>query len=352
MDQTVRNIKELAALLNISPTTVSRVLNGKADDYRISPATTKKVLDAAREFNYHPNRIARGLRLEKTETIGLIVPDIANPFFAHVAKTIEFEARRNGYSIILCDSLDDIETESELLKLLAGRKVDGIILAPVGTGTGHISEFLKREIPSVVIDRYLPGLDIPSVSTDNYTGAYLATEHFIAAGHSRIACIQGINGISVNTDRVDGYRDALKNHNLTVDNSMIAGDDFGEKNGYDQTVRLLGSECRPTAILALSNLISLGVMRALSEAGLKIPDDMSLVSFDDQPYSAFLASPMTTVEQMKEEIAREAVQILLENINSGRSAGKVNKKIMPELIIRNSVKNMRKIPVRDHSSHL
>ncbi len=350
MDQTVRNIKELAALLNISPTTVSRVLNGKADTFRISPATTRKVLDAAREFNYHPNRIARGLRLEKTETIGLIVPDIANPFFAHVAKTIEFEARSNGYSIILCDSLDDIKTESELLALLTGRKVDGIIIAPVGTGSSHISEFLKRDIPAVVIDRYLPGLSIPSVTTDNYTGAFMATGHLLENGHRKIACIQGIQGISVNTDRVSGYMDALKNHKPPVDHPIIAGADFGEKNGYDQTVMLLHRNDRPTAILALSNLISLGVMRALSEAGLKIPDDISLISFDDQPYSAFLASPMTTVEQMKEEIAREAVQILLENIKSGRSASNVNKRILPRLIIRNSVKDMRKITARDLSS--
>ncbi len=127
MARKVENIKALAALTGISATTVSRVLNGKAELYRISPATSRKVLDAANEFSYYPGRIARGLRLKKTETLGLIIPDIANPFFASIAKTIEFEARRKGYSLILGDSLDDSKTETEFLNLFAGRKVDGII---------------------------------------------------------------------------------------------------------------------------------------------------------------------------------------------------------------------------------
>ena len=340
MDHTVKNIKELALILNISPTTVSRVLNGKADAFRISPETTRKVLEAAREFNYHPNRVARGLRLERTETIGLIVPDIANPFFASIAKTIEFETRRKGYSLILGDSLDDTQTEAELLNLFAGRKVDGIILAPVGQSSVHIEEFLKRGIPFMVIDRYLPGTKIPFITTDNYTGAFEAAEYMISKGHRIIACIQGLKGISVNADRVKGYRDALEKNNITVDNSLILGDDFGVENGYKQTQILMSREKMPTAILALSSLISIGVMRALSENNLSIPDDVSIVSFDDQPYSAFLASPMTTVEQLKEEIARLAVTSLLECISSGKNDQQIDKMLKPKLIVRKSVKNI------------
>jgi LacI family transcriptional regulator len=342
MDKDVKNIKELAARLGISITTVSRVLNGKADTYRISPATSKKVLDAAREFNYRPNRIARGLRLEKTETLGLIIPDIANPFFASIAKTIESETRRQGYSLILCDSLDDIKTEIELLDLLAGRKVDGIILAPVGQSGKHIEEFKKRGISIVIIDRYLNDTSIPFITTDNYSGALDAVEHIISRGHRDIACIRGTRGISVNDDRLRGYKDALNKHNIPVDDNMVLGDDFGEENGYIQTRILLSREKIPTAIFAFSNLISLGVLRALSEMGLHIPEDISLVSFDDQPYSAFLASPMTTVEQMKEEIARIAVNVLLENIRTGDNNKKINIMLKPKLIIRNSVKTILK----------
>jgi len=340
MENKIKNIKDLAALLNISATTVSRVLNGKAGTYRISRATGQKVLDAAEKFNYHPNRIARGLRLEKTETLGLIVPDIANPFFASIAKTIEFEARRNGYSLILCDSLDNEGTEKELLQLLAGRKVDGIILAPVGKNSGHITAFTEKGIPLIIIDRYLPGTGLPFITTDNYTGAFEAVEHMILQGHKRIACIQGVRGISVNTDRVNGYKDALKKQGISVDHSLIPGNDFGEENGYINTRKLLNKQDPPTAILALSNLISLGVMRALSENNLKIPDDISLVAFDDQPYSGFLSSPMTMVDQHKEEIGKLAVNYLVTSIYNQGKQEHIEVMLKPRLIIRKSVNNI------------
>lgn len=328
-------------MTGFSVSTVSRVLNGKSEQFRISTKTAEIILQAATDHNYYPNRIARGLRLERTETIGLIIPDIANQFFSSIAKTIEIESRKNGYSIFLCDSLDDISTERELLNLLAGRKVDGIILAPVGTESGHINKFAKNGIPVVIIDRYLPETSIPYITTDSYFGACKATEHIISMGHRSIACIQGRPGISANTDRISGYKDTLKKNNISVDNSLIVGYDFGEENGYIQTKILLSKVTPPTAIFALSNLISLGAMRAIAEARLKIPDDISLVSFDDQPYSALLASPMTTVEQEKDEIAVKAVKILLERIINAKNNREITKiMIKPKLIIRKSVREM------------
>src|SRR6056297_2844379 len=173
MEKKVNNIKELAGKLGLSPTTVSRVLNGKSKKFRISKNTSQKVMDAARKYNYSPNRIARGLKLEKTETIGLIIPDIANPYFGSIAKTIEMQARNNGYSIILCDSLDDEITEAELLQLLAGRKVDGIIIAPTGKSSRQVTEIQQQGIPVMGIDRYLAGTNLPFVTTDNHLGALL-----------------------------------------------------------------------------------------------------------------------------------------------------------------------------------
>jgi LacI family transcriptional regulator len=336
-DTRVKNIKELASLLGISVTTVSRVLNGKASLYRISPATSEKVMNAAREFNYLPNSIARGLRLEKTETLGLIIPDISNPYFASMARTIELESRSQGYSLILCDSMDDLQTEKEQLKLLAGRKVDGIILAPVGKKFDHIRECRKKGIPVVIIDRYMPGGSIPFITTDNYQGARDAVEHLISAGHRTIACIQGLKGISINTDRVNGYTDALKSHGLPVDESLITGDDFGIENGYASTRMLMNRNYPPSAIFAFSNLIALGVLRALNEFGLRIPADVSVVSFDDQPWFEFLASPMTTVEQPREKIAGMAVNVLLDLIRNKSSGANTGIMLKPALIIRNSV---------------
>ncbi len=339
MNKKVNNIKELAHQLKLSPTTVSRVLNGKSEIYRISESTSKKVIAAARKFHYYPNRIARGLKLEKTETIGLIIPDIANPYFGSIAKTIEMEAHQKGYSIILCDSLDDVDTETELLYLLAGRKVDGIIIAPTGKNNANVVELQQQGIPVVVIDRYLPGTSLPFVTTDNYSGALMAVEHLLEKGHRRVACIQGIKGISANSDRVKGYTDALQKYSK-IREEWIAGDDFGEENGYVQTKKLMVQQEKPTAIFALSNLISLGVLRALKELGLTVPDDVSMISFDEQPYSAFLACPMTTVEQPREEIGKLSFGLLLDTIN-GRQAAETESRILPpRLIVRESVKNI------------
>jgi len=193
----------------------------------------------------------------------------------------------------------------------------------------------------MVIDRYLPGTNLPFVTTDNYLGGLLATQYFIDMGHRNIACIQGINGISANTDRVNGYRAALQKHGIPADESLILGTDFGEKNGYIQTKKLLTLPECPTAIFALSNLISLGTLRALKEAGLSVPDDISIVSFDEQPYSAFLTCPMTTVEQPREEIGKLAFLNLLEMINKESRKKTENLVLKPRLIIRESVKNKK-----------
>lgn len=340
MEKKVNNIKELAGKLGVSVTTVSRVLNGKSEKFRISKSTSRKVLDAARQYHYSPNRIARGLKLEKTETIGLIIPDIANPYFGSIAKTIEMEAHRNGYSIILCDSLDDVSTEAELLQLLTGRKVDGIIIAPTGKSSRHVLEIQQMGIPVVIIDRYFPDANLPFVTTDNYTGAFLAVQHLIETGHRHIACIQGINGISANNDRVKGYRDALQKNGIAVDEALILGTDFGGENGYIQTRKLLELPNRPTAIFALGNLISLGTLRALKEAGLIVPEDISIVSFDEQPYSAFLACPMTTVEQPREEIGRLALEMLMKKMAGELLVTDENIMLKPRLIVRESVKKL------------
>ena len=341
-NKSVKNIRELAEVLGLSVTTVSRVINGKAESYRISPVTTKRVLEVARKLHYHPNKIARGLKMHKTETLGLIIPDVANPFFASIAKTIEVESRKSGYSIILCDSLDDFATEQELLYLMAGHKVDGIVIAPVGHEHKHIEEIRQAGVPVVVVDRYFSDTNIPYIATNNYLGAFNAVEYIIDKGHKNIACIQGIRGISANNDRVKGYIDALKKHNIPIDNSLLLGDDYSEENGFIQTRLLLNRKNKPTAIFSLSNLISLGVLRAINETRLSIPDDISLVSFDEQPYSAFLASPMTTIAQRKEEIARMSLSVLFEMIENGTVDNEVRIMLEPRLIIRDSVKNLYK----------
>lgn len=335
------DIRELAKILNLSITTVSRVINGKSESYRISSETAERVERAAKEHHYSPSKIARGLKTEKTDTLGLIIPDISNPFFADIAHTIEKEVRSNGFSLILCDSDGNLPLEEELIRLLQSHKVEGIIIAPVGTSFDHIVQVFTAGMPLVVVDRFCPEMNLPFVTSDNYHGAYEAVNYLFIMGHKRIACIQGILESQPNKERIAGFRDACKTNGITIDEDLIVGNDFGIENGYRQARILFSMENPPTAIFALSNLISLGTIKAIREIGLKIPEDVSLISFDEQPYSAFLETPMTTVNQKKTEIAQLAVDILLKQIESKDYKENIVKmKLKTDLIIRESVRKI------------
>lgn len=339
-------LKNIADQLNVSVTTVSRVLNGKSDRYRISKETQELINTAAKELNYSPNQLARGLRLKRTNTIGYIIPDISNPFFSSIAKSVEKSARKSGYSILLCDSEENTKIEENLLQLMVDRKVDGLIISPVGLEVNHLLKISQKNIPIVLLDRYFPELNYPFVTSDNYKGALEAVNMIIDYGHRRIACIQGLVNTSPNNDRVRGYIDAHKNHDLSVDKKLIVGDSFGEENGYIETKLLLKQDNPPTALFAVSNLISLGAIRAISEEGLKIPDDISMVSFDDQPYSGFLSTPMTTVSQQNAQIGQIAIKLLIDHIESNRQLEPKGIFLPTKLISRDSVKRNINIGIK------
>jgi LacI family transcriptional regulator len=341
MNKEVNDIRELAKILGLSITTVSRVLNGKAKKYRIRTETQDRVLKTALEYNYIPNKIARGLKLAKTDTLGLIIPDISNPFFADIAQSIEKEARSKGYSLILCESGEDYLVEKERIGLLLSHKVDGIIIAPIGTDYNHIIQTHNSGMPLVVVDRCFPDIGLPSITSDNYQGGNDAVNYLISMGHRKIACIQGIPNSQPSVERVRGYKDAFHNNGIPVDNNLIVGDDFSTGNGYKQTRILFSLENPPTAIFALSNLIGLGVIKAVYEIGLKIPGDISLISFDEQPYSAFLGTPMTTIDQKKNEMGQLAVNVILKYISDKEyKKNVVNMTLKTKLIIRDSVKKI------------
>jgi len=339
-------LKNVADYIGVSVSTVSRVLSGKASDYRISKETEENVRKAAEKLNYSPNQLARGLRLKKTNIIGLVIPDISNPFFASVARSIEIETRKVKYSIMLCDSQESTKIEIDSIHLLQSRKVDGLIICPVGQDYEHLKRLYNSGTPVVVVDRYFPQLKCPYVISDNYRGAVEAVSYFIENGHIVIACIQGILFTSVNDDRVRGYRDAHKKYNIPLDESLIVGDSFGERNGYIGAKILLNRAERPTAIFATSNLISLGALRAISEEDLKIPDDISMISFDDQAYSDYLSTPMTTVVQQKEEIGSIASKLLTDQIESGIRYNTKGVVLPTKLVIRESVKNLASLFVK------
>lgn len=333
-------IKALAGKIGVSTSTVSRVLSGQSEKYRISNNTKEMILSAAKKLNYSPNQLARGLRLKRTNSIAYIIPDISNPFFASIAKSVEKSARKLGYSILMCDSEENTEIELNIIKLMLSRRVDGLIISPVGIEVSHLIEIYQKGIPLVLLDRYFPNLDIPYVTSNNYQGAVDAVSMLIENGHTNIACIQGLVNTSPNNDRVSGYIDAHKKYGLPVNKSLIVGDSFGEENGYIETKLLVKKHPAPTAIFAVSNLISLGSLRALAEEGFKVPDDISMISFDDQPYSRFLATPMTTVMQQSAQIGNIAVKLIVDKIESKKSLESQSILLPTQLIVRDSVKKI------------
>ncbi len=307
------NLKELAASLGISVSTVSRVLSGRAEQNRIAPATRELVLAAAAKFGVLVDQSARGLRLRQTLTIGLLIPDIANPFFASLACSVEKAARAGGYTVLLCDSRESTEIERETADLLHARRVDGLILAPVGETYQHLLPLQQSGIPIVLVDRVFPQWDVPSVVADSFGGARMAVDHLVAHGHRRIGCVQGLAASYSNIERLRGFRAGLNAAGIRFEPQLLSGTDFTAEGGYHAAMELCRNpETRPTALFTLGNLLALGAMRAIHECGLKVPSDVSVVSFDEQPWAEFLSPSLTTIAQPVETIASEAVARLLE----------------------------------------
>ena len=326
-------IKEIAKRLDLSPTTVSRVLNGNGKKYRISDKTEKLVLEIAKAHNFSPNLVARGLRLQKTNTIGLVIPDISNPFFASLAKHLETALRRKGKFIILGDTQGSISVEKETIKTLLSRQIDGLLIAPVGIAGQHLETLAA--LPTVMIDRYFPGGDFAFVSSDNFKGAHTATSYLLGKGHKRVACIQGTVEAVSNKERIRGYKKALEQQGLAFDPSLIIGDDFTIRNGYQAFSKIMGLKPRPTAIFSLGNPITIGLLKAAQTNKVKIPDDISLISFDEQPYFEITSPPITTISQQIEEMGKKAVDILMAHLAG--EPGQRSNFIDPILIERSSV---------------
>jgi LacI family transcriptional regulator len=333
-------LNDIALQAGVSVSTVSRVLNNKYEKYRISLKTKQLVAKAAKDLKYHPNDLARSLRLKRTQTIGLVVPDISNPFFACITHTIQNCVYMSGYSLIVCITNEDLETEIKQIELLRRKGVDGYIIMPVGIKNEHIEELYNYNIPIVILDRNLEDLKTNSVIVDNYKGAFEATEYIIKCGHRRIAIIQGLQNTYTNNERLRGYMEALALYGIPKNDSYIVGHDFRKENGYIETKLLLSLETPPTAIFATSDLITLGVMQAIDEENCRIPDDISLVAFDDIDFAPYLVVPLTLVKQPKELMGEISVKLLIDDIKHKSKSEKKKIILNPELVIRKSVRTI------------
>ena len=330
-------IVDIAKISGFSTTTVSRVLNGKAKQYRISEKSQKKIEEVAKEMNYIPNHFAANLRTGKSKTIALIVPSLNNPFFANIASEISAEVRKHNYLTMITDSDENIAIEVMDLEQVWARNIEGLIIAPCGMKFDHVKSLYDNNLPVVCVDRYFEGLDLPYVSTDNYMGAQIATKYLIDNGHKHISCIQGVKTSTPNLLRVKGFTDTMGEAGF--EDYTITGDDFTVQNGYLETKLLLQQGKPLTAIFTLSNTIALGCMKALKEENVRIPEDISLITFDNHPYLDYLSTPLTCIVQPVSDICKIAVKFLFSGINNKEKSTK-QLLLKPEISVKNSVKNI------------
>ena len=325
-------LNDIALHLGVSKTLVSFVLNGKGKEFRISEEMRQKVKDAAKKMNYQPNGIARGLRTGKTGIIGLIIADIANPFFGKLGREIEKEASLHGYRVIFCSSDEKAEKSMQEIAALQQSRVDGYIISPPVGSQQQIKELCNSQVPLVLIDRYFPEIDCHHIVVDNLDAAYQATSHLLSLGRKRIANIT-INLDLVNMkERTEGYKKALRDHGIKPEESLIRVLPFSHDNtDVCQAIsELTGGNKKlrkADAILFSSSKVGIMGIECIAALGLKIPEDVAIISFDDADAFKICASPVTVIDQPLTEIGQTAVQLLLKTMNAPRK-----KRLKPEQV--------------------
>jgi LacI family transcriptional regulator len=327
------NIRDVAKLAGVAPITVSRVMNGGED---VTEETRQRVQRAIDQLYYVPNSLARSLRSRQSHTIALILSDITNPFWTTVARGVEDTASEHDYRTMLCNTDENPAKEANYLSLLVERRVDGVIVAPATREKKNLALLKQQQVPYVLIDRRVAGVKVDAVYGDSRRGARMLIDHLIAIGHQRIALINGPITISSAQDRADGYRESLAVHNLPVDEDLIFQGDFKQASGYRLAQQALACGPRPTAIFAANNFIALGVLQALQEAGLRVPEDMALVCIDDLPYLSAIDPLLTVAAQPAYEMGAAAARLLVERLTTHRTSRAREVVLQPQLIIRRS----------------
>mgnify|MGYP003765719557 CR=1 FL=1 len=332
-------IKDIARLAGVSANTVSRALNDKGE---ISPKTKQRVLRIAREQGYSKNSLAASLATSRTSTVGLITPDICDPFYAEQARGVEEAAKAKGYTMILIDFDEDPEAELSAVNTCRSKRVDGIILTSVFARVDHIEGLEKQGVPLVLLNRWLPSMETDFVINDNFNGAYRATRHLIDLGHKHIAHITGPLTITSVRERYLGYCKALEEAGLSVHPSLVSqGESLKPEAGEEAARQVLAGKPRPTAVFAYCDTLAIGVMSMARKMGLMIPEEMAVVGYDDIPLAAYLGVPLTTIAQPARDMGKLACQILIEKIEregdeQGRPWPRRQVKTLASLVVRSS----------------
>lgn len=327
-------LKDVAREADVSVSTVSRVFNNPE---KVHPGTRDRVKEAVDTLGYQPSRVARRLRLEdgKASLIGLVIPDIQNPFFADVARGVEDVAQNNEYALILSNSDEDPDKQKLAVDTLKTEDVDGVIVPPISMDDPNVKRLLDSDIAVVCVDRRMEDVRVDTILSDNRKGAYEAVSHLFELGHRRIGFIGGIPQISTSTDRREGYEQALRDHGVRIDSALIKEGDSRRERGEYLTAALLDLDSPPTALFTGNNLTTLGALSALNARDLRVPEDISIVGYDDVPWAMALNPPPTVIDQPAYEMGSRAAELLLQRLDApNRSPTVVT--LQPKLITRQS----------------
>lgn len=328
-------LSDVAEAAGVSPTAVSRYLNNRID----LPQATRERIDAAiAKLNYRPNLLAKRLSTGRAEAISLVTPEIANPFFAELAGAIEAEAQAHGYAVYMTSTRGDLAREIDAIQRLQDQHVDGLIMMTNRPDDGTLAALLSRHQNVVLLDEDIPGVSVPRVFVENEQGSYLATRHLIEAGHREIAIVSGPQSLMSVGERLAGFERAMDEAGLVVRAGWVLLGDYSREYGRAAAGQLLGGLHRPTAVVACSDYIAIGILQATRLAGLDVPRDLSLVGFDDMPFAELVDPPLTTVRQPIADMGRAAFGSLLALIN--KTDAEAHTRLPVELIIRKSVRNL------------
>ena len=323
---------DVARQAGVSPSTVSYVINNGPRS--VSDSTKEKVQKAIDDLGYRPNAVARNLRRQRTSSLGLIIPDIINPYFAQVAQGIEAVAFERDFTVVFCHTKYSLDQELKYLDHLYDERAAGVLWVPATGEFEPAQRLLDYGLPVVLMDRVLEGIHIPAVVADNYRGGYIATEHLLSLGHRRIGCIARPVRLSHSRERVQGYQAALTDAGIEFDERLVAAGGFRLENGYEAIQYLLDLDDPPTAVFTYNDIMAIGAIRALKERGFDVPRDFSVVGYDDIPDAAYTCPALTTVRQAKYEMGAKGIELLIKIMDGEDVDPRTEERVDVELIVR------------------
>jgi LacI family transcriptional regulator len=327
------SIKDVALKAQVSTTTVSHVVNRTRF---VSDKVRDQVEAAIRELGYVPSAVARSLKSNTTKTIGMLIPNCSNPYFAEIVRSVEDHCFGAGYTLILCNTDDDPHRQGVYLQVLSEKRIDGMIIISTGDDEGLLRLLQGLPIPTVLLDREIDEVHCDLVETAHLQGGLMATQHLIGLGHRRIACLSGPADLTPSAQRIEGWRTALAQSGLMAQaQDLLWHSDFTSQGGFTAMQSILASPHPPTAVFVCNDLMCIGALSAAHEAGVLVPQDMSLIGFDDIELARFASPALTTISQPKHRIGVAAVDMLLERIQGGRVQAR-QVLFQPELVVRNS----------------